>query len=211
MVALLATGTAMGITAPVAGASSSSGGTYHAVATFTGPVTTGHVIEPETALPSDLAAHDYVEQEFFATGTAHAFSATSAPADGKWTITPTTSAAYDTRVLVRRPANPAHFSGTVVVEWMNVSAGESAPDWDYLNPVLMEAGDAYIGVSAQALGVQGGTPILGGGVRHGIGPRAAGARPLRDSPPPRRPVRPRHLRPDRPRRPVLRPPACWDR
>ena len=47
-----------------------------------------------------------------------------------------------TRILVRRPSNPAKFSGTVVVEWMNESEGESAPDWDYLNPELMDAGDA---------------------------------------------------------------------
>ena len=57
--------------------------------------------------------------------------------------------------------NPAHFNGTVVVEWMNVSAGESAPDWDYLNPELMRAGYAYVAVSVQHLGVDGGTPILG--------------------------------------------------
>ena len=139
-----------------------------AVATFTGPVTTGHTIEPETALPTDLAAHDYVEQEFFAGGTAHAFNATSTPADGRWTIAPTTSASYETRILVRRPSNPARFSGTVVVEWMNESEGESAPDWDYLNPELMDAGDAYVAVSAQALGVEGGTPILGS-VTAGVG------------------------------------------
>ncbi|MGH9097044.1 MAG: alpha/beta hydrolase domain-containing protein, partial [Acidimicrobiales bacterium] len=50
---------------------------------------------------------------------------------------------------------------TVVVEWMNVSSGESAPDWDYFNPELMRAGYAYVAVSAQAVGVDGGTPILG--------------------------------------------------
>lgn len=161
---LIAAGAAVvAVAAPAAGAGSAGGGnTYRAIATFTGPVTTGHVVEPETALPSGLTAHHYVEQEYFASGTAHAFSASAAPADGKWTIAPTTAAAYTTRVIVRRPENPAHFSGTVVVEWMNVSAGESAPDWDYLNPELMNAGDAYIGVSAQALGVEGGTPILGG-------------------------------------------------
>jgi hypothetical protein len=145
---------------PIAAAvpASPSGGS---AATFSGPVTVGHVVEPETALPTGLVAHDYVEQEFFASGTAHAFGTTSAPSDGRWTVTPTTSAAYTTRILVRRPANPAHFSGTVVVEWMNESEGESAPDWMYLNPELMSAGDAYVGVSAQALGVEGGTPILG--------------------------------------------------
>lgn len=134
---------------------------YRAVATFNGPITVGHVIEPLSALPLDLAQHGYVEQEFFASGTAHAFRATATPSDGRWSITPTTAATYRTRILVRRPANPAHFSGVVVVEWMNESAGESAPEWDYLNPELMAAGDAWVGVSAQALGVDGGTPILG--------------------------------------------------
>ena len=62
---------------------------------------------------------------------------------------------------MRRPTNPAHFNGTVIVEWMNVSAGESAPDWDFLNPMLMRDGYAYVGVSAQALGVDGGKSLLG--------------------------------------------------
>ena len=83
------------------------------------------------------------------------------PSDGRWTITPTTTASYKTRIIVRRPANPAHFNGTVIVEWMNVSAGESAPDWDFLNPMLMRDGYAYVGVSAQALGVDGGKALLG--------------------------------------------------
>ena len=136
---------------------------YTAAAAFSGPFTVGHVIEPLTALPTDLASHDYVEQEFSAAGTAHAFRATSAPSDGKWSITPTSSAPYRTRILVRRPANPKDFSGTVVVEWMNESAGESAPDWDYLNPEIMDAGDAWVGVSAQSLGVDGGKSLLSGG------------------------------------------------
>jgi alpha/beta hydrolase family protein len=140
---------------------SSPSGVYRAVATFSGPITVGHVIEPLSGIPLNLAQNGYVQQEFFASGTAHAFHATSSPSDGKWTIAPTSSAAYRTRILVRRPSTPAHFSGTVVVEWMNVSEGESAPEWDYLNPALMAAGDAWVGVSAQALAVDGGTPILG--------------------------------------------------
>jgi hypothetical protein len=146
-----------------AGAAAPSGdaATYRAVATFAGPVTVGHVIDPESARPTDLASHGYVEQEFFASGTAYDFRATSSPADGKWTVEPTTSAAYRTRIIVRRPSSPARFSGTVVVEWLNVTAGESAPDWTYLTPELMDAGDAYVGVSAQAIGVQGGTALLG--------------------------------------------------
>lgn len=144
--------------------------TLHTVATLTGPITTGHVIEPESAHPLDLAATGYEEQEYFASGTASAFKGDATPSDGKWTITPTTTAAYKTRILVRRPTDPAHFNGTVIVEWMNVSAGESAPDWDFLNPMLMREGYAYVGVSAQALGVDGGQAILGT-------PNAAGATP----------------------------------
>jgi hypothetical protein len=47
---------------------------------------------------------------------------------------------------------------------MNVSDAEASPDWDYLNPLLMRAGYAYIAVSDQAIGVNGGTSLLGGGI-----------------------------------------------
>jgi hypothetical protein len=148
--------------APSAAATGTSADvTFHSAATLTGPITTGHVIEPLSAHPLDLAANGYVEHEYFASGTAMAFKADSMPSDGKWTISPTTTASYETRILVRRPEDPAKFNGTVVVEWMNVSAGESAPDWDFLNPMLMRDGYAYVGVSAQALGVEGGKALLG--------------------------------------------------
>jgi Alpha/beta hydrolase domain len=142
-------------------AAATSDVTFHSAATLTGPVTVGHVAEPLSAHSPDLAANGYEEQEYFASGTAMAFKADSMPSNGKWTVTPTTTASYKTRILVRRPTNPAHFNGTVIVEWMNVSAGESAPDWDFLNPMLMRDGYAYVGVSAQALGVDGGKALLG--------------------------------------------------
>jgi hypothetical protein len=149
-----------------AGAAAAAAGSTHAVtfesaATFSRPPRTGHIIEPISAVPLVLAANGYVQQEFFASGTATAFSAKSTPSNGKWSITPTTRARYATRILVRRPSDPAKFNGTVLVEWMNVSDGESAPDWDYLNPMLMRDGYAYVAVSAQALGVDGGKAILG--------------------------------------------------
>jgi hypothetical protein len=62
---------------------------------------------------------------------------------------------------VRRPVDDADFSGTVVVEWLNVSAGrDSDPDFGFLHPELLGDGDAYVGVSAQATGVQGGGAVL---------------------------------------------------
>ena len=145
-----------------AGAVTGGNGIYAAAASFSAPPDTGTISEPLSALPIGLAPYGYVQDEYFAAGTAHAFQATAAPSDGRWTIVPTTAAALPhphSGSHARRI--PPHFSGTVVVEWMNESGGESAPDWDYLNPELMSAGDAYVAVSAQALGVEGGTPILG--------------------------------------------------
>jgi hypothetical protein len=151
------------------GEGTSAGGVYRAQATFSEPPDVGTVMEPITAQPMDLAQHGYVEQELFASGTAHAFRSTSDPSDGRWSVVPTTSASYRTRILVRRPEDPSRFSGTVVVEWLNESAGESSPDWDFFNPELMSAGDAYVGVSAQVLGVEGGSPLLGTGGETGRG------------------------------------------
>ena len=154
---------AVGFGGGEAAASGRAGGHVIAspAASLTGPITTGHIVEPLSALPTNLARYGYVEREYFASGTASAFAADSPSGTGRWMVTPTTSATYRTRILVRRPANPARFNGTVIVEWMNVSGGESAPDWDYLNPMLMRDGFAYVAVSAQSLGVDGGTAILG--------------------------------------------------
>jgi hypothetical protein len=135
-------------------------GDLGAAATLTGPITVGHEIEPISAHPLVLSTYGYSEQEYFASGTAHAFRAVSDPADGRWAVVPTTSAPYETRIVVRRPTDPAKFNGTVVVEWMNVTAGESAPDFDYLSPYLLSQGYAYVGVSAQALGVEGGSALV---------------------------------------------------
>ena len=162
LIAAVVLGTAGGGTVgPSAAGAAAPASIYQATATFTGPIITGHVIEPLSANPLNLAANGYVQQEFFAAGVATTFTAKSEPSNGRWTIAPATKASYRTRILVRRPKNPARFNGNVVVEWMNVSAGESAPDWDYLNPELMRAGYAYVAVSVQHLGVDGGTPILG--------------------------------------------------
>ena len=141
---------------------------WRAPAVFSTPPDTGQIIEPLSANPTDLAAHGYVEQEYFASGTAYSFTSRSAPSDGKWTIAVSGSAPYRTRIIVRRPSDPAKFDGNVVVEWMNVSAGEAAPDWDYLDPALMDSGAAYVAVSAQALAVNGGKALLSSGSSPGL-------------------------------------------
>jgi hypothetical protein len=109
--------------------------------------------------PSPPLPPGYTEEELFVGGTATRFDAVSTPTDGRWTVKPAKTSPYRTRVIVRRPS-AEHFSGTVVVEWLNVSAIEASPDWAYLSQELGREGDAYIAVSAQAQGVNGGTTLL---------------------------------------------------
>lgn len=113
------------------------------------------------AIPASGKSSGYVEREYVAAGTAKAYKANGPlTPDGRWTFEPDTNAAYRTRILVRRPANAAKFSGTVVVEWLNVSGGVDAnPDHASLKEELTRRGHAWVGVSAQLIGVEGG-PVL---------------------------------------------------
>jgi Alpha/beta hydrolase domain len=129
--------------------------------TGTEPVPSPNVTGPIPGQPMslsavDLAAHGYVEEEFFIEGTARAYEPTAPlTEDGRWTVVTSTSAPYRTRVLVRRPKNPAKFKGVVEVEWLNVTAGlDAAPDWGFGHAEMLRGGFVWIGVSAQAAGVR---------------------------------------------------------
>jgi Alpha/beta hydrolase domain len=120
--------------------------------TVTGPIPG----EPVSLSAVDLDSRGYVEEEFFVEGTARGYAPVGPLAeDGRWTVQTTTTAPYRTRVLVRRPKDPAKFNGVVEVEWLNVSGGlDAAPDWGLGNAELLRGGYAWVGVSAQALGVR---------------------------------------------------------
>lgn len=112
--------------------------------------------------PPDLERAGYVEHEYVASGEATSYT-TSGPLtrDGRWTLTPDARAPYRTRVLVRRPARPARFSGTVVVEWLNVSGGiDACPEYSSVEEELIRAGHLWVGVSAQVIGVEGGSVLV---------------------------------------------------
>lgn len=105
----------------------------------------------------DLAAAGYIETEHVVGGTATSYAATELPADGRFDLRPDASADFATRVVVRRPTDPARFSGTLLVEWLNVSGGrDTAPDWTYTAEEILRRGHAWAGVSAQHAGVEGG-------------------------------------------------------
>ena len=115
------------------------------------------------AVVPDLKTPGYVQHEYAASGTATAYRVEGRlTRDGRWTFAPDTQATYRTRILVRRPANPADFSGTVIVEWNNVSGGVDAdPEFTSLAAEITRRGDVWVGVSAQLIGVEGGPVLVG--------------------------------------------------
>jgi hypothetical protein len=111
----------------------------------------------------EIAALDYVAEEFFISGTASSYglAAESSPND-EWRVTPSAAADFTTRIVVLKPQDPARFNGTVLVEWLNVSGGIDAPAvWMMAHREIVRAGYAYVGVSAQRVGVEGGENIIG--------------------------------------------------
>jgi hypothetical protein len=84
-------------------------------------------------LAENFALEDvgYQQSEYFLEGTASAYTNLSElAADGLWAVETGEEAQYKTRIVVKRPINPSDFSGNVLVEWLNVTAGfETAPSW----------------------------------------------------------------------------------
>ena len=154
--AALLAGLSLGLAAPAHAAA-----TMPAVAPVTGPGS------PFLGLGAfDLKALGYVVEEYFVTGTATSYKLKGeATADGACAAEAAGTAPYATRVVVVRPADPKAFNGTAAVEWLNVTGGlDAGPDWTYSHREMLRSGYAYVGVSAQKVGVEGGQSLGGAGM-----------------------------------------------
>ncbi len=122
----------------------------------------------------ELAAN-YVEEEYFVSGGADLFNYANDPPLGPTDIALVQSdVAYQTRMIVRRPASQGQFNGTVVVEWWNSTAGfDTAPAWDASAEYFQREGMIYVGVtnSTTSLGF-----LTGGCSLFGILPPTCGTR-----------------------------------
>jgi Alpha/beta hydrolase domain len=120
---------------------------------MTDPVLTPVPGEPRLLLGAyRLEDLGYTRQEFFMSGTAasHGSAPESRTAD------------YTTRVVLIAPADGSCFNGTVIVEWLNVSGGIDAPAvWFMAHREFIRQGYAYVAVSAQLVGVEGGESLAG--------------------------------------------------
>ena len=106
----------------------------------------------------DPAEVGYQQKEYFMSGTANSYRFDKElGVNGDWEVFPDETASYRTRIVVYRPVDPKRFNGTVVMEWFNVSGGiDAGPDWLQTQTELRRSGYAYVGVSAQSVGVEGG-------------------------------------------------------
>lgn len=99
----------------------------------------------------DLSRRGYVEEEYFIQGSATRYQ-TAASANA---VVLSTNHPYKTRLIVRRPLDPEKFNGIVIVEWVNVTSGYNLDvHWELSRDYLTREGYAYVGVSAQRVGVQ---------------------------------------------------------
>lgn len=125
-----------------------------AQASITGPIPgekPGHpsknFIYNSSAIP--LAEKGYTEQEYFIEGKANRYS-TPELATGEIVDS---DHPYQTRFFVRRPPE-SNFNGTVVIEWLNVTGGTDKDiDWWQSGHHFVRNGYAYIGLSAQRVGI----------------------------------------------------------
>ena len=108
--------------------------------------------EPFLQLASyDLAEIGYQKREYFFSGVASAFrNVNELGSDGLWQIDPGETAEYKTRLVVLRPADSNQFSGTVYIEWLNVTGGfDRPPVWISGHTGIVRDGHAWVGVSAE--------------------------------------------------------------
>jgi hypothetical protein len=88
--------------------------------------------QPGWSPPNDkslLAKYDYIEEEWFASGIDHF------------------GRPYKTQVLMRRPRDPAKFSGTVIAETVHVAS--ITPIAMYSAPYIMRSGHGWLGIASQ--------------------------------------------------------------
>jgi hypothetical protein len=100
--------------------------------------------------PLDVAAYGYAEEEYFLSGFANVYDADAFDRP----VLRRAALPYKNRVLVRRPVDPARFSGRVYVDILNATQGYDIEDlWHRNYQWCMAHGHAYVGVTSKPVNV----------------------------------------------------------
>jgi hypothetical protein len=95
--------------------------------------------------PVNLAAAGYEESELLVSGFANIYEWGASAGELSVRVP---GVAYTTRILVRRPRDPARFSGRVIVELLNPAGSHDfAPLWGFSWEYFTRRGDAWVGVT----------------------------------------------------------------
>ena len=109
---------------------------------------------PFLAWDQDLSKVGYVEEEDLVSGTANVYEYVDDAAQRPEVRVATPDVPYTTRILVRKPAKPAQFNGTVFVDVLNATAGwDGDAIWYGTYEYLIRSGAAWVGVSTKPVTV----------------------------------------------------------
>jgi hypothetical protein len=110
----------------------------------------------------DPAAFGYRVEEYQLSGVAACYQQSTDHQAGQVEVEELGTAPYRTRLLVIRPEDPTQFNHTVLLNWQNVSAGYESPA---PSDGELYQGYAWVGVSAQEVGLFGPPVGMGRGAR----------------------------------------------
>jgi hypothetical protein len=154
-------------------ASSASAGPRDPVTVVPASDALGASFVPGIRLVADLP-EAYVEDEFLVSGEATVYNYATLPPRRGDIVPLLPDLPYTTRIIVRRPADPAAFNGTVVVEWWNSTAGfDTAPVWDPSAEYFARAGVVYVGITNSTTSIG---HLTGGCSTFGVLPPSCGTR-----------------------------------
>jgi hypothetical protein len=97
--------------------------------------------------PIDLSRYGYVEKEYYLSGNANVYNWVP---DSNYETQVIANGPYTTRMDVRRPANMKKWSGKVVVEVINMSAGyDWTAIWSAVWQRVLNDHDIYVGITSK--------------------------------------------------------------
>jgi len=121
------------------------------------PVTGGTLAErsvPFLTMAGQMAPFGYVEDEYVFSGEADIYDYVDNAAQSPLVGVVEEGLPYATRVLVRRPANPEDFNGTVILEVVNSTRGfDSDVIWQYSDQMIMDQGAVYVGMTSKTVAI----------------------------------------------------------
>ena len=103
---------------------------------------------PGASVYPDLAAHGYLEEEYFLSGKANVYGYD----EHQSLVLKQREVPYTTQLIVRKPKDPGAFSGNIQFEPMHPTYGLQ-PTWSAVHDYILRHGDAYValGVGADAV------------------------------------------------------------